>query len=342
MQQLIFTHRPSEALRGLAQGRDLWVIADENTAALALPRLDLPSHRAIVIPAGDAAKDLDTLASIWRRLSEGGATRSSLAICLGGGVVTDIGGMAAATFKRGMGFVNVPTTLLGAVDAAVGGKTGINFCGLKNEIGVFCPAGAVVVSTLFFDTLPRQELLSGYAEMIKHSLLDSPAELASIMNLDLDSAAELLPAIERSVAVKRRIVDSDPRELGPRKALNLGHTCGHAIESMALRRGRPVPHGYAVAWGLVCALGLSVMRAGFPKDTFYAVARFVKERYGRPPYDCDDYADLLAAMARDKKNPSPGRIALTLLSAPGAPLINQIASPADMQSALDIALTLLE
>lgn len=342
MQQLIFTHQPSEALRGLVRDRDLWVIADENTAALALPRLALPEHRAIVIPAGDAAKDIDSLASIWRQLSQGGATRASLAVCLGGGVVTDIGGMAAATFKRGMDFVNVPTTLLGAVDAAVGGKTGINFCGLKNEIGVFCPASAVVVSTLFFSTLPLQELLSGYAEMLKHGLLESQAELARLMELDIDRADELLPAIERSVAVKRRIVDSDPREQGPRKALNLGHTCGHAIESIAMRRGSPVPHGYAVAWGLVCALALSVMRADFPKDTLYALARFVKERYGRPPYDCVDYADLIAVMAHDKKNPSPGRIAFTLLSAPGVPLINQIVNPVDIESALDIALTLLE
>lgn len=342
MQQLIFTHRPSEAICGLAQGRDLWVIADENTAALALPRLALPEHRTIVIPAGDAGKDLDTLASIWRRLSEGGATRSSLVVCLGGGVVTDIGGFAAATFKRGMEFVNVPTTLLGAVDAAVGGKTGINFCGLKNEIGAFCPARAVVVSTLFFSTLPLTELLSGYAEMLKHGLLESSAELARLMEIDIDKADELLPAIERSVAVKQRIVDSDPREQGPRKALNLGHTCGHAIESLVLRRGRPVPHGYAVAWGLVCALALSAMRVGFPKDTLYAVARFVKERYGRPPYDCADYPDLLAAMAHDKKNSSPDRIAFTLLAAPGTPLINQAAAPADIESALDIALTLLE
>lgn len=342
MQQLIFTHQPSEALCSLVGGRDLWVIADENTAALALPRLDLPEHRTIVIPASDASKDLDTLTSIWRQLSEGGATRSSLAICLGGGVVTDIGGMAAATFKRGMEFVNVPTTLLGAVDAAVGGKTGINFCGLKNEIGVFCPASAVVVTTLFFSTLPEKELLSGYAEMLKHGLLEGPAEIARLMDIDIADGDELLPAIERSVAVKRRIVDSDPREQGPRKALNLGHTCGHAIESLALHRGRPVPHGYAVAWGLVCELALSAMLASFPKDSLYAVARYVKERYGRPPYDCADYPELLTMMAHDKKNPSPDRITFTLLATPGMPLINQTASPADIESCLDIALTLLE
>lgn len=342
MQQLIFTHQPSEALCELTRGRDLWVIADENTAALALPRLRLPEHKTIVIPAGDTNKDLDTLSAIWRRLSEGGATRSSLAICLGGGVVTDIGGFASATFKRGMPFVNVPTTLLGAVDAAVGGKTGINFCGLKNEIGAFCPAQTVVISTLFFSTLPLRELLSGYAEMLKHGLLEGSAELARLLECDIENGEELLPAIERSVAVKQRIVESDPREQGPRKALNLGHTCGHAIESLALRRGHPVPHGYAVAWGLVCELALSAMRAGFPKDTLYAVARFVKERYGRPPYDCADYADLLSAMAHDKKNPSPDRITFTLLSAPGVPLINQTATPTDIEASLDITLTLLE
>lgn len=342
MQELIFTNEPAAALRELCDGRDLWVIADENTARLALPRIELPAHRLITIPDGDENKSLSSLAAIWTALSSGGATRSSMVICLGGGMVTDIGGMAAATFKRGMPFVNVPTTLLGAVDAAVGGKTGINFCGLKNEVGVFCEAQAVVISTLFFSTLPQRELLSGYAEMLKHALLSGPGELASTVNLDLGDSEALLAALERSVAVKQRVVDSDPRESGPRKALNLGHTFGHAIESLAMRRSVPVPHGYAVAWGLVCELALSCSRAGFSPDILTAVARHVKELYGRPPYDCADYPELFAAMAHDKKNPSPDHIIFTLLKAPGEPLIDQTAAPSDIEATLDIALTLLE
>ena len=175
-QDLIFTNHVSEAIdRTVSRlgNQPAFVITDTNTASLALPLIAgrckaLATAKTFSLPAGDANKGLDSLSGIWRWLSASGATRSSIVINLGGGMITDIGGFAAATFKRGLRFINVPTTLLGAVDAAVGGKTGINFSGLKNEVGAFAPADAVIISTMFFSSLPPTEVKSGYAEMIKH------------------------------------------------------------------------------------------------------------------------------------------------------------------------------
>ncbi|MCH5347477.1 MAG: iron-containing alcohol dehydrogenase, partial [Muribaculaceae bacterium] len=183
--RLLFTNRPAEALDALLAEVDtrggLFVIADTNTNRLVVDRLAAQSSRIadarrIVIEPGDSNKTVEALAAVWQQMSDAGATRHAVAVNIGGGVVTDLGGMAAATFKRGIEFINVPTTLLGAVDAAVGGKTGVNLGNLKNEVGVFAPATAVVISACFFDTLPTSELLSGYGEMIKHALLDSEEE----------------------------------------------------------------------------------------------------------------------------------------------------------------------
>ena len=178
----------------------------------------------ITIPAGDTAKDIESISKVWMELSTTGATRRSLMINLGGGMITDLGGFAAASFKRGINFINVPTSLLGAVDAAVGGKTGINFNGLKNEIGVFCPAYAVIISTEFFATLDNDNLLSGYAEMIKHGLISSNEIFNKLINYDIRSRdnIHLLSLLEESVNVKREVVEEDPFEKGLRKALNLG------------------------------------------------------------------------------------------------------------------------
>lgn len=353
MQKLIFTSDPGRELDGvlaeMAPGK-VFVLVDENTSRLVLPAAAatsayLAKATPITIPAGDAHKNLETLSAIWERLSREGVTRTSALVNLGGGVVTDIGGFAAATFKRGIRFVNVPTTLLGAVDAAVGGKTGINFAGLKNEIGVFREADAVIISTVYFSTLPLTELLSGYAEMLKHGALEGTEQLARLLGYDIDSEDvdldRLLEMLRDSVMVKKRVVESDPTEKGLRKALNLGHTVGHALESHALERNRPVPHGYAVAWGLVCALVLSHMALGYPSASLHQVACFVREKYGTPEVSCDDYPRLLELMAHDKKNASAGEVTFTLLSEPGKPEINRTANPDDIRAALDIMRDLL-
>lgn len=292
--------------------------------------------RIITIPPTDEAKTLATLAEVWQQLGEQGATRHSMLLNLGGGMVTDLGGFAAATFKRGIAFANIPTTLLAMVDASVGGKTGINFNGLKNEIGAFCEAEAVVISTDFLRTLDSQNLRSGYAEMLKHGLISSDADTDQLLAFDLfdiDYTA-LAALVGRSIKVKERIVAEDPHEHGIRKALNLGHTIGHAFESFALESGQPVLHGYAVAWGLVCELYLSATRCGFPASLLHEVEHFVSDVYGRYPLDCKHYDSLFELMTHDKKNEA-GRINMTLLASPGDVHINQAASREDIFEALD-------
>lgn len=337
MQQIIYTNNVQDALEQIMapmRPASVHVVTDANVEPLT--RALLPGAQRIVIPAGDTAKTLDTASQVWQALVDAGATRRSAVINIGGGMVTDLGGFCASTFKRGLRFINVPTTLLGAVDAAVGGKTGINFGCLKNEIGVFSEAAAVVVSTCFFATLSRSELLSGYAEMIKHAMLSSSRALADALAHDPADTGTMLPLLRQSVEVKRAIVSADPTEQGLRRALNLGHTAGHAIETLAMRRRRPVPHGYAVAWGMVVELVLSVMNAGFPSDVLHSVAAYVRNRYGTPCIACDDYDELIALMGHDKKNDRPGRISFSLMKAPGEPLTGQTADRDAITAALDI------
>ena len=249
----------------------LFVLTDEHTQRLCLPSLKesglLKDAVEICIGAEDVHKTLETLASVWMALSTQGATRHSLLINLGGGMVTDLGGFAAATFKRGISYINIPTTLLAMVDASVGGKTGINFNGLKNEIGAFAPANSVLIETEFLRTLDTHNFFSGYAEMLKHGLISNTAHWAELLNFDSSSIdyAALKQLVGQSVQVKEDIVEQDPFEHGIRKALNLGHTVGHAFESMALAENRPVLHGYAVAWGIVCELYLFSSQSRFPE-----------------------------------------------------------------------------
>ena len=343
MQQVLFTNNVAEALATIAGGKQynrVFVLVDENTATAVLPQVQcevVDKATVITIPAGDTHKTLDTLTHVWQQLQDGGATRHSLLINLGGGVVTDLGGMAAATFKRGIDFVNCPTTLLSAVDAAVGGKTGINFNGFKNELGVFQEAQAVVISTKFFATLPATELRSGYAEMLKHGMLDSQDEFNRLLAFNITEASldELLALLETSVKVKLRIVEQDPHEKGLRRALNLGHTVGHAFESMALHQGKPVPHGYAVAWGLVAETVLSHMKMKFASSDLQALATFVRNNYGAFFITCDDYPLLLDYMHHDKKSVS-GEINCSLLRACGDVETGITVTDDDMKTALDI------
>lgn len=308
----------------------LFILTDEHTHRLCMPRMQevsfLKDAVEICIGAGDVHKTLETLASVWQVLSEKGATRHSLLINLGGGMVTDLGGFAAATFKRGLAYINVPTTLLAMVDASVGGKTGINFNGLKNEVGVFAPASSVLLDTEFLRSLNAENFFSGYAEMLKHGLISTTAHWAELLtfNTDIIDYAYLKQLVGQSVQVKEDIVEQDPFEHGIRKALNLGHTAGHAFESLALAENRPVLHGYAVAWGIVCELYLSHLKAGFPKEKMRQTIQFIKESYGAFAFDCKQYERLYEYMQHDKKN-TAGVINFTLLKEIGDISINQTA-----------------
>ena len=318
----------------------LFVLTDTTTLQLCWPLIKeypyMQEAKMITIGATDENKTLETLASVWKSLQQGGATRHSLLICLGGGMVTDLGGFAASTFKRGIQYINIPTTLLSMVDASVGGKTGINFGGLKNEIGVFNCASTVILCSEFLRTLDAFNIRSGYAEMLKHGIISNTENWAELINFDLDNIdyTHLQQMVAKSVAIKERIVEEDPTEKGIRKALNLGHTAGHALESLALEENRTVLHGYAVAWGLVCELYLSAKRLGFPHDKLSQTLQFIKENYGVFTFNCKQYEKLYQFMTHDKKNQS-GIINFTLMAGIGDIRINQSANHEEILDMLD-------
>lgn len=341
-QQIILSTSICDELTALCDTKadKLFVLTDTTTHEKCLPLLSgceaLKEAVHIVIGATDTHKTLDTLAYVWQQLGHGGGSRHSLMVCLGGGMVTDLGGFAASTFKRGIRFINIPTTLLAMVDAAVGGKTGINFDGLKNEIGVFNESQAVVINTQFLQTLDAENIRSGYAEMLKHALLSGGGLLAR--HLDFDLANPDLPRLQKMVAesikVKEAIVKADPHEHGLRKALNLGHTFGHALESLALEQDRAVLHGYAVAWGLVCELYLSCTLRQFPESVMRQCIKFIRDYYGTFDFDCKAYDHLYDLMRHDKKNQA-GVINFTLLNGVGDIALDCHATQNDVYEAFD-------
>ncbi len=348
---LLFTNSVERAIDDMAGKLNpvsVFVLVDSNTASFVLPRLRsqskaIASATVVQTKAGEENKNLDSLASIWKTLGDQGATRSSLLINIGGGVITDMGAFAASTFKRGIPFINVPTTLLGAVDASVGGKTGINFNSLKNEVGLFREAELVIVSTTFFRTLTNAEMLSGYAEMLKHAMLSSREMTDRLLRYDITGyePESLLRLLEESVSVKCGFVSLDFNERGLRKALNFGHTFAHAFESLAMARKSPLPHGYAVAFGMVAALVVSRMKLGFPSDDLQRYAAYVAENYGAFEITCDDYPRLVQLMHHDKKNITSQEVACTLLRAIGEVEVEVAVPDSDITAALDIYRDLL-
>jgi 3-dehydroquinate synthase len=341
MKNFIVTDRVESELatmiRSLVVDR-LFVLVDENTAGFCLSRIDLSEFNPFVIKikAGDEGKTIDTAVEIWNELVDNGATRSSLLINLGGGVITDLGGFVAATFKRGMRFVNVPTTLLGVVDAATGGKTGVNFSGLKNEIGVFAKPERVLIDTCFFETLDFKNRLSGYAEMVKHALIADPILLEQTLGYDLDEfdMERLGVLLRQNLQIKENIVECDLCETGVRKVLNFGHTMGHAFESLSYELDSPMLHGFAVMWGMVAELYLSLLKLNLDKNVVSQILVFAKEYYGVFPYTCKQYDRLYELMTHDKKN-SGGYINFTLLAGVGDVRINQNVTKDELFEALD-------
>ena len=341
-QQIISTDDPDKTLATLIceiQPDRTFLLADENTARHCVPTIstliDKDIH-IITIASGDTNKHITTLTQVWEELSAHGATRHSLLINVGGGMVTDLGGFAAATYKRGIRYINVPTTLLAMVDAAVGGKTGINLHGLKNEIGSFCPADVVVVSSRFLKTLDSENLASGFAEMLKHGLISTSGHWSKLIQFDLNHPRLdiLQELIIESIHTKENIVAQDPTEQHIRKALNFGHTLGHAFETLAMRQDTPCLHGYAVAWGLVGELYLSHLREGFPIHTLRQAVQYIKDNYSVPDFGCQQYEELYKLMLHDKKNRGSD-IRFTLLADIGDIRIDCTASKEEIFEMLD-------
>lgn len=335
--------REATALYDLQQ---IFILVDSNTQKLCLPKVLetlplLPDH-ILCLPISEAQKDLTSVQQLWDMFLEKGVTRASLLLILGGGVLTDLGGFAAATFKRGLPFINLPTTLLGAVDAATGGKTGFNYRGLKNEIGLFCAPERTIVCPAFWATLPFAQILSGYAEMLKHALIASPLELSQILAFDLEKLdfEPLAHLLERSLDIKNYIVELDPTEKDIRRTLNFGHTIGHALESYSFTTSTPLLHGYAVMYGMVAELYLSVKRLQFPEKTLTQVTHFMLQYYGKPTCPCRDYDKLIALMRHDKKNDTPEHIQFTLLRAVGNYQLNEQVAEQEIADALDFLFNL--
>lgn len=338
---IISRHLKTELAKAIAECEHdrIFVLVDETTNklcwSLVKDYLCLKDAQTIVIGATDRRKNLDTLVHVWESLQQGKATRHSLLINLGGGMVTDLGGFAASTYKRGINFINIPTTLLAMVDASVGGKTGINFGGLKNEIGVFSDAEFVLLDTNWLRTLDKENIRSGYAEMLKHGLIADETMWAELINFNLaqPNLRQLASMLNKSVRIKERIVAEDPHEKGIRKALNLGHTFGHAFESWAMKR-QPVLHGYAVAFGLIAELYLATTQTDFPTERMHQTVNFIRAYYGSLPITCNDYPELIELMHHDKKNRG-SEINVTLLGGIGDIRIDQTITEEDIKEALD-------
>lgn len=307
----------------------------------------------LALDVTEQSKSLETVQQIWDWFFELGLTRRDEVVAVGGGALTDMVGFACATYKRGVPYVNVPTTLLAMVDASTGGKTGINYRGLKNSIGVFYPPKETIIDTKWLKTLPVKEMLSGFGEVLKTGLIDNDERLAisdyrlwdRVLNYDLERMPleELKPLIERCVAVKEKIVAADPKEEGLRKVLNLGHTFGHAIEAVSvegLAVSGTMPHGYAVVYGLIAELYLSVTKLGCEKEPLQQLTQVMLHYYGKPQCKCSDREKLVELMQQDKKNERAAEINCTLLRGVGEPVINQVITPDEALEALDYLFSL--
>lgn len=313
----------------------VFVVVDSNTVRHCYPVLEplLPAHTLIEIPAGEEYKTLASCDTVWSQLTEKSADRYAVVVNLGGGVVTDLGGFCAATYKRGIRFIQVPTTLLAQVDASVGGKTGVDFQGFKNQIGVFQEPAAVFIDPQFLQTLDERQLKSGYAEVVKHWLI-ADAEAFATQRHEGVLVTDWSPVIRNSVATKQQIVEADPLESGLRKVLNFGHTVGHALESyLLLQPGREILHGEAVAAGMICETWLSVQKGLLSEIELDRIETFLFSVFEKVQFVTLE-TDAIAQLAlQDKKN-SGSTINCTLLDGIGKAVYDQPVTLAEIAEAL--------
>ncbi|MEL6843932.1 MAG: 3-dehydroquinate synthase [Bacteroidota bacterium] len=313
----------------------IMVIADENTAEHCYPILQahLPPHYLCKIPAGESHKNLGTCIYIWQQMTAAAFDRKALIINLGGGVIGDMGGFVAGTYKRGMRFIQIPTTLLSQVDASVGGKLGIDFQGFKNHIGLFREPEGVYIYPAFLQTLSKRELHSGFAEVFKHHLIADAEAWQSLKLLDSLDKVNMAELIEHSVKVKAKIVEADPFEHGARKALNFGHTIGHAVESHFLTSETPLLHGEAIAIGMIAESFLSQKAGLLSPDQTGEIVAFIKRFYDFWAIEEKYFEAICGLSLNDKKNQA-GKILCTFLEDIGQFRINQKITAEDIAAGL--------
>ncbi|PCJ84243.1 MAG: 3-dehydroquinate synthase [Flavobacteriales bacterium] len=316
-----------------------FILVDENTHRHCLKAIDLEvphlqNAEIIAIDSGEENKKIEVAIGLWETLIDRGADRQSLLINLGGGVIGDLGGFVASTFKRGIDFINLPTTLLAMVDASVGGKVGIDFQHLKNQIGVFSNPKAVFIYPKFLKTLDRMHLLSGFAEAIKHALIYDAEFWEDVQKAELTNRSSVTKIILHSVEIKNDIVNEDWQEKGARKTLNFGHTIGHAIESYFLEEGDSILHGEAVAIGIVCEAYISHKTMGMSEKQLEVITSFINANYEHYSFSQRMYHRFIELMKSDKKN-QHGQINFTLLKEIGQAEINQTCKSDTIIEALD-------
>ncbi len=280
------------------------ILVDQNTKKHCYESVKplLPAHKVIQIKAGEENKNLETCSYIWEQMTENELDRHSLLVNLGGGVIGDMGGFCAATYKRGIDFIQIPTTLLSQVDASVGGKLGIDFQGFKNHIGVFTLPNTVLIDKEFLKSLPERELRSGFAEIIKHCLIQDATKWKEIRILDLDQQ-NLGDLIQHSVEIKKQVVTADPTEKGLRKILNFGHTLGHAIETFFLDKGKKrLLHGEAIAAGMIAEAYIGFQKGMVNEDELAQIEEFIYAVYGTVNIDPNDFEAIIKLTQQDKKN----------------------------------------
>ena len=307
----------------------IFLLVDEHSRKYCLPRLMsniqlFQQVHILEVPPGEETKNLDTCRKLWQELTDNGADRNSVLINLGGGVISDLGGFIASTFKRGIRYVNIPTTLLSMVDASVGGKVGIDMNGLKNQIGLFSNPQAVFVIPEFLDTLPERQFKTGFAEIIKHAMIYEKHYWEDLTEKSLAEITDWREIIEWCIEIKNYFVTEDPLDKGFRKVLNFGHTIGHAVETYSLQHDDElISHGEAVAIGLVCESFISQKITGLPKDQFEDIARYILSNFDHYPFKLENFDFVLESIRHDKKNVG-SNVNFTLLTSIGNSLINQV------------------
>lgn len=327
---VFFNESGYDALNNLLEAKKystIFVIVDSNTNEHCLP--DFLSSVAtettveiIEIESGEGFKTIETCSEVWAILSELGADRKSVVINLGGGVITDLGGFVASTFKRGIDYINVPTTLLGMVDASVGGKNGVDLGGLKNQIGTINSPEMVLIDTAYLQTLPQNEMRSGLAEMLKHGLIADADYWHQFTDLSAIDFADFDELIRQSVVIKNTIVTQDPTENGIRKALNFGHTLGHAIESRFLLAGKPLLHGEAIAAGMIMESFIAMRKNLLSGAEYLQVKAVISNVFEMIAFTDADIENILELLIHDKKN-EYGSVLFALLNGIGNTSIDQ-------------------
>jgi len=344
----IYTERNSleylEKFINLRKFSSIFILVDENTKKYCLDILknylsENIKYKIIEINSGEENKNLETCNLVWQKLTEYNADRRSLLINLGGGIIGDLGGFCASTFKRGISFINIPSTLMAQVDASIGGKLGINFDNLKNQIGLFSTPKAVFINTEFLKTLPKREFLSGFAEIIKHGLIYDEKYLNKVLNLDFDNYESLNEIINESIKIKSEIVLQDPHEKNIRKILNFGHTIGHAIETYSLTKDIKLFHGEAVAIGIICELYLSHKLLNLAIEDVENISKFINSKYQKFNIPIDSINEIIEIMKNDKKN-EVNKINFSLIDKIGTSIINQNCSNKDIIEALEYYINL--